>query len=79
MSDRPLTPMLDRVHLPADLKALTDRELRQLADELRAESISAVSFTSGHLGVGLGVVELTSALHAPFHAPCDHNHPACGH
>ncbi len=71
MSDRPLTPMLDRVHLPADLKALTDRELRQLADELRAETISAVSITGGHLGAGLGVVELTVALHAIFDAPRD--------
>jgi 1-deoxy-D-xylulose-5-phosphate synthase len=63
--------MLDRVHLPADLKALTDRELRQLADELRAETISAVSVTGGHLGAGLGVVELTVALHAIFDAPRD--------
>ena len=71
MSDRPKTPLLDRVHLPADLKALSDRELRQLADELRAETISAVSVTGGHLGAGLGVVELTVALHAVFHAPRD--------
>jgi 1-deoxy-D-xylulose-5-phosphate synthase len=71
MPNRPLTPMLDRVHLPADLKGLTDRELRQLADELRSETISAVSVTGGHLGAGLGVVELTVALHAIFDAPCD--------
>ena len=71
MPDRPHTPLLDRVHLPADLKALTDRELRQLADELRAETISAVSVTGGHLGAGLGVVELTVALHAVFDAPRD--------
>jgi len=71
MTDRPKTPMLDRVHLPADLKALSDRELRQLADELRAETISAVSVTGGHLGAGLGVVELTVALHAVFDAPRD--------
>ena len=71
MSDRPLTPMLDRVHSPADLKRLTDRELHQLADELRAETISAVSVTGGHLGAGLGVVELTVALHAVFDAPRD--------
>ena len=64
MSNRPVTPLLDRVHLPADLKSLTDRELKQLADELRAETISAVSVTGGHLGAGLGVVELTVALHA---------------
>ena len=71
MSDRPTTPILDRVHLPADLKSLSDRELRQLADELRAETISAVSVTGGHLGAGLGVVELTVALHAVFDAPRD--------
>ena len=71
MSDRPKTPLLDRVHLPADMKALSDRELKQLADELRAETISAVSVTGGHLGAGLGVVELTVALHAIFHAPRD--------
>ncbi len=63
--------MLDRVHSPADVKRLTDRELRQLADELRAETISAVSVTGGHLGAGLGVVELTVALHAVFDAPRD--------
>jgi 1-deoxy-D-xylulose-5-phosphate synthase len=71
MTDRPTTPMLDRVTLPSDLKALTDRELRLLADELRAETISAVSVTGGHLGAGLGVVELTVALHAVFDAPRD--------
>ena len=71
MSDRPKTPMLDRVTLPSDLKSLSDRELRQLADELRAETISAVSVTGGHLGAGLGVVELTVALHAVFDAPRD--------
>jgi 1-deoxy-D-xylulose-5-phosphate synthase len=71
MADRPHTPLLDRVALPADMKGLTDRELRQLADELRAETISAVSVTGGHLGAGLGVVELTVALHAIFSAPRD--------
>jgi 1-deoxy-D-xylulose-5-phosphate synthase len=71
MADKPNTPLLDRVHLPADMKSLSDRELRQLADELRAETISAVSVTGGHLGAGLGVVELTVALHAVFHAPRD--------
>lgn len=65
------TPMLDRVKLPSDMKALNDRELRQLADELRAETISAVSVTGGHLGASLGVVELTVALHAVFNAPRD--------
>ena len=71
MTDRPKTPMLDRVTVPADMKPLSDRDLRQLADELRAETISAVSVTGGHLGAGLGVVELTVALHAVFHAPRD--------
>ena len=65
------TPLLDRVTLPADLKGLSDRELRQLADELRAETISAVSVTGGHLGAGLGVVELTVAIHAVFDTPRD--------
>ncbi|MFG6079139.1 1-deoxy-D-xylulose-5-phosphate synthase [Paracoccus litorisediminis] len=69
--DRPATPVLDRVSLPSDMKALTDRELIQLADELRAETISAVSCTGGHLGAGLGVVELTVALHAVFETPRD--------
>lgn len=68
---RPLTPTLDRVNVPADMKSLTDRELRLLADELRAETISAVSVTGGHLGAGLGVVELTVALHAVFDTPRD--------
>jgi 1-deoxy-D-xylulose-5-phosphate synthase len=63
--------MLDRVAVPADLRSLSDRELRQLADELRAETISAVSVTGGHLGAGLGVVELTVALHAVFETPRD--------
>ncbi|MCB2092874.1 MAG: 1-deoxy-D-xylulose-5-phosphate synthase [Rhodobacteraceae bacterium] len=71
MTDRPKTPTLDRVKIPADLKALSDRELKTLADELRAETISAVSVTGGHLGAGLGVVELTVALHAVFDAPRD--------
>ncbi|SFE31459.1 1-deoxy-D-xylulose-5-phosphate synthase [Roseivivax sediminis] len=71
MSDRPLTPLLDRVASPADLKAFSDMELRQVADELRAETISAVSETGGHLGAGLGVIELTVALHSVFDAPRD--------
>ncbi len=71
MTDRPQTPILDRVRVPADMKALSDRELRQLADDLRAETISAVSMTGGHLGAGLGVVELTVALHAVFDTPRD--------
>ena len=71
VTDRPRTPLLDRVCVPADLKALSDRELAQLAAELRAETISAVSETGGHLGAGLGVVELTVALHAVWDAPRD--------
>jgi 1-deoxy-D-xylulose-5-phosphate synthase len=71
MNDRPKTPVLDRVVIPADMKGLSDRDLRTLADEVRAETISAVSVTGGHLGAGLGVVELTVALHAVFDAPRD--------
>ncbi len=71
MENRPKTPLLDRVRTPADLKSLNDRDLRQLADELRAETIAAVSVTGGHLGAGLGVVELTVALHAVFDTPRD--------
>lgn len=71
MTDRPNTPLLDQVHRPADMKGLSDAQLRRLADELRAETISAVSTTGGHLGAGLGVVELTVALHAVFDAPKD--------
>ena len=71
MPNRPKTPLLDRVTQPSDLKSLSDQELRQLADELRAETISAVSVTGGHLGAGLGVVELTVAIHATFNAPRD--------
>ena len=68
---RPTTPLLDRVLVPADMKSLSDDQLCQLADELRAETISAVSVTGGHLGAGLGVVELTVALHAVFDTPRD--------
>ncbi|SIS64365.1 1-deoxy-D-xylulose-5-phosphate synthase [Phaeovulum vinaykumarii] len=71
MSARPQTPTLDRVNLPTDMKTLSDRELAQLAHELREETISAVSETGGHLGAGLGVVELTVALHAVFDTPRD--------
>ncbi len=69
--EKPRTPLLDTVASPADLKALNREELRQLADELRAEVIDAVSVTGGHLGAGLGVVELTVALHAVFDTPDD--------
>jgi len=65
------TPLLDRVKTPADLRALPERDLRQLVDELRRETIDAVSVTGGHLGAGLGVVELTVALHRIFDTPRD--------
>ena len=71
MTERPYTPLLDQVHEPADLNSFSDAELRQLAEELRAETISVVSETGGHLGAGLGVIELTVALHAVFQAPKD--------
>ncbi len=65
------TPLLDRVRTPADLRALKPDQLRQLADELRTETIDAVSVTGGHLGAGLGVVELSVALHYVFNTPAD--------
>ena len=68
---KPDTPLLDTVNVPADLRKLPDSDLRQLADELRQEVISAVSVTGGHLGSGLGVVELTVALHHVFNTPED--------
>ncbi|RDJ20511.1 1-deoxy-D-xylulose-5-phosphate synthase [Bosea caraganae] len=68
---RPATPLLDLVSTPADLRRLDDAQLRQLADELRTETIDAVSVTGGHLGAGLGVVELTVALHHVFDTPGD--------
>jgi 1-deoxy-D-xylulose-5-phosphate synthase len=71
MNDRPHTPNLDLIDLPSDLNGLSDAQLRKVADELRAETISTVSETGGHLGAGLGVVELTVALHAVFDAPKD--------
>ena len=71
MADRPHTPYLDRVRVPADLHALSDADLRRVADDLRTETIAAVSETGGHLGAGLGVVELTVALHAVFDTPRD--------
>ncbi|WP_275978194.1 1-deoxy-D-xylulose-5-phosphate synthase N-terminal domain-containing protein, partial [Methylobacterium crusticola] len=64
-------PLLDRVVDARDLRALPESDLRQLADELRAETIDAVSVTGGHLGAGLGVVELTVALHHVFNTPED--------
>ena len=71
MTNRPTTPLLDRVTSPADLKRLSDSELRRLADELRAETIWSVSQTGGHFGAGLGVVEMTVAIHAVFDTPRD--------
>ena len=71
MADLPPTPLLDTVSTPADLRELDPRQLRQLADELRAETISAVGATGGHLGSGLGVVELTTAIHYVFNTPDD--------
>ncbi len=71
MSDMPVTPLLDTVTIPADLRDLKPEQLRQLADELRAETISAVGTTGGHLGSGLGVVELTTAIHYVFDTPRD--------
>ncbi len=71
MSPNPATPLLDTVTVPADLRRLTADQLPQLAAELRAEMISAVGQTGGHLGSGLGVVELTVALHYVFNTPVD--------
>ena len=65
------TPLLDTVKVPSDLRNLAASQLRQLADELRTETISAVSVTGGHLGAGLGVVELTTAIHYVFNTPDD--------
>ena len=68
---KPSTPLLDQIDSPASLRKLKESDLTQLADELRAETISAVSVTGGHLGAGLGVVELTVALHYVFDTPKD--------
>src|SRR5918997_488126 len=65
------TPLLDAIRTPEDLRRLSERELPQVAEELRAETIDAVSVTGGHLGAGLGVVELTVALHYVFDTPRD--------
>jgi 1-deoxy-D-xylulose-5-phosphate synthase len=71
MSPKPQTPLLDKVRIPSDLRKLGESDLPQLASELRAELIDAVSQTGGHLGAGLGVVELTVALHYVFDTPSD--------
>jgi 1-deoxy-D-xylulose-5-phosphate synthase len=67
----PKTPLLDRVRIPSDMRNLSTDQLKQLADELRAETIDTVSVTGGHLGSSLGVVELTVAIHAVFDTPGD--------
>lgn len=71
MNDHPQTPLLDQVIWPSDLRALKPEQLRQLADELRQEVIAVVGVTGGHLGSGLGVVELTTAIHYVFDTPND--------
>ncbi|WP_421989351.1 1-deoxy-D-xylulose-5-phosphate synthase [Qipengyuania sp.] len=71
MTSRPKTPLLDTVNTPEDLRKLKQDQLRQLSDELRAEMIDAVGTTGGHLGSGLGVVELTAAIHYVFDTPTD--------
>ena len=71
IASRSATPLLDRVRVPADLRNFSHDQLKQLADELRAETIDAVSTTGGHLGASLGVVELTVAIHAIFDTPDD--------
>src|SRR5687767_2698771 len=71
MTGQSLTPLLDSVDVPADIRRLKTEQLRQLANELREETISAVSVTGGHLSAGLGVVELTVALHYIFDTPRD--------
>ena len=71
MKDTSTTPLLDKVHLPEDLRGIDDKDLPQLAAELREEMIDAVSKTGGHLGAGLGVVELTIAIHKVFNTPHD--------
>ena len=67
----PETPLLDTIRTPEDLRKLPEDKLVQLAAELRTETIDAVSVTGGHLGAGLGVVELTVALHYVFNTPAD--------
>ena len=71
LTGMPQTPLLDRVNFPSDLKEIDDRDLPELARELRDEMIDAVSKTGGHLGAGLGVVELTIAIHKVFNTPED--------
>src|ERR1700710_758788 len=67
----PRTPLLDRVNIPSDMRNLSGDQLKQLAEELRAETVDTVSVTGGHLGAALGVIELTVAIHAVFDTPSD--------
>jgi 1-deoxy-D-xylulose-5-phosphate synthase len=71
VTDQPNTPLLDKIKLPSDMRDLSNDELRQLADELRDDTVRSVSITGGHLGASLGVVELTVALHHVFDTPSD--------
>jgi len=71
VTDQPNTPLLDKIELPSDMRDLSNDELRQLADELRDDTVRSVSITGGHLGASLGVVELTVALHHVFDTPSD--------
>jgi len=71
VTQKPNTPLLDKVNEPKDMRDFTTEQLIQLADELRQETIDAVSVTGGHLGAGLGVVELTVAIHHVFNTPAD--------
>ena len=83
-SDRPTYPLLDRIHLPADLRELSEEQLQQVCSELRDFIIDLVSVKGGHFGASLGVVELTVALHYVFNTPYDQlvwdvGHQAYGH
>ena len=71
MDNASKTPLLDQIRVPSDMRNFSDNQLTELAIELRRETINAVSLTGGHLGAGLGVVEITVALHAIFDAPKD--------
>src|SRR6056300_553357 len=71
MSDKPNTPLLDEINFPEDVRKLEADQLKDLADEVRSDMIYNVSRTGGHLGAGLGVVELTTAIHYVFNTPKD--------
>ena len=71
MTDKSQTPLLDTVKDPADIRDFSIEQLKQLADEVRRETVEVVSYTGGHLGASLGVVELTVALHHVFNTPHD--------